>query len=174
MPRSRLWARFLLSGKSGTDAPRHEAAGSDLPPGPASRSGSQAEISRGACCASHVTHPTTPGGAVKGSCAGVPGPLGPDSVWELPRPQIGSHRALRPDDRDQSPRSRASGLVPACLVAVSRNQGQGRANTIRTPGETAPLAVPCSSGSFPPPHAQPEQSGSVLETPDSQSLAWGA
>ena len=32
MPRSRLWARFLLSGKSGTDAPRHEAAGSDLSP----------------------------------------------------------------------------------------------------------------------------------------------
>jgi hypothetical protein len=95
MPRSQSRARFLLSGKSGTEAPRHEDAGSDLPSGPASRSGSQAEISRGACCASHVTHPTTPGGAVKGSCAGVPGPLGPDSVWEHPRPQIGSHRALR-------------------------------------------------------------------------------
>ncbi len=174
MPRSQLRARFLLSGKSGTDAPRHVAAGSDLPSGPALRSGSQAEISRGACCASHVTHPTTPGGAVKGSCAGVPGQLGPDSVWEHPRPQIGSHRALRPDDRDQSPMSRASGLVPACLVAVSRNQGQGRAKTIRTPGETAPSAVPCASGSFPPPHTQSEQSGSVLETPDSQSLAWGA
>jgi hypothetical protein len=88
-------ARILLSGKSGTDAPQREAAASDLPPGPASRSGSQAEISRGACCASHVTHPTTPGGAVEGSCAGVPGPLGPDSVWELPRPQIGSHPSAR-------------------------------------------------------------------------------
>jgi len=142
MPRARLRARILLSGKSGTDAPQREAAASALPPGPASRSGSQAEISRGACCASHVTHPAAPGGAVKGSCAGVPGPLGPDSVWELPRPQIGSHRALRPEDRDQTPGSRASGLVPACLVAVSRNQGQGRANTIRTPGETAPSAVP--------------------------------
>ena len=174
MPRARLRARILLSGKSGTDAPQREAAASALPPGPASRSGSQAEISRGARCASHVTHPTSPGGAVDWSCAGVPGPLGPDSVWELPRPQIGSHRALRPEDRDQPPGSRASGLVPACLVAVSRNQGQGRANTIRTPGETAPSAVPCTSGSFPPPHAQPEQSGSVLETPDSQSLAWGA
>ncbi len=93
MPRSRPWARFLLSGRSGTDAPRHEAAGSDLSSGPASRSGSQAEISRGACCASHVTHPTAPGRAVKESRAGVPGPLGPDSVWELPRPQIGSHLA---------------------------------------------------------------------------------
>jgi hypothetical protein len=174
MPRSRLWTRFILSGKSGTDAPRHEAAGSDLPSGPASPSGSQAEISRGVCCASHVTHLTTPGGADRGSCAGVPGPLGPDSIWKHPRPQIGPHRALRPDDRDQSPRSRASGLVPTCLVVVSRNQGQGRATTIRTPGETAPTAVPCTSGSCPPPHAQPEQSGSVLETPDSQSLAWGA
>ncbi len=150
-PRSRLRARFILSGKSGTDAPRHEAAGSDLPSGPASRSGSQAEIFQGACCASHVTLPATPGRVVQGSCAGVPGPLGPDSVWELPRPQISSHRALQPDDRDQSPRSRASGLVPACLVAVSHNQGQGRANTIRTPGETAPTAVPCTTGSCPPP-----------------------
>jgi hypothetical protein len=145
MPRSRSRARFLLSGKSGTEAPRRKAAGSDLPSGPASRSGSQAEISRGACCASHVTHPTTPGWAVNGSCAGVPGPLGPDSVREHPRLQIGSHRALWPEDRDQSPRSRASGLVPACLVAVSHNQGQGRANTIRTPGDTAPSAVPCTS-----------------------------
>jgi hypothetical protein len=87
MPRSQSRARFLLSGKAGTEAPRHEAAGSDLPSGPASRSGSQAEISRGACCASHVTHPTTPGGAVEGSSGNfhgprsVPtGPFGPKTV----------------------------------------------------------------------------------------------
>jgi len=73
MPRSQSRARFLLSGKAGTEAPRHEAAGSDLPSGPASRSGSQAEISRGACCASHVTHPTTPGGAVGGRVRAFPG-----------------------------------------------------------------------------------------------------
>jgi hypothetical protein len=98
--------------------------------------------------------PATPGRVAQGSCAGVLGQLGPDSVWEhhpSPRPQIGSHQALRPGDRDQSPRSRAPGLVLACLVAVSRNQGQGRANTIRTPGETAPTAVPCITGSCPPP-----------------------
>jgi hypothetical protein len=102
MPRSQLRARFLLSDKSGTDAPRREAAGSDLPPGQASRSCSQAEISRGACCASHVTHPSTPGGVVKGSCAGVPGPLGPDSVWEQPRLQIGSHRPTGPVRRKET------------------------------------------------------------------------
>jgi hypothetical protein len=174
MPRSRTRARFLLSDKSGTDAPWLKAAGSDLPSGPASRSGSHAEIFRGACCASHVTHPATPGRVAQGSCAGVPGPLGPDSVWELPRPQIGSHRALRPDDRNQSPRSRSPGLVPACLVAVSRNL----IRVTRIPSGPRARPRPRRSRAPPdralPPHAQPEQSGSILETPCSQSLAWGA
>ncbi len=101
MPRSRLWARFLLSGKSGTDAPRYEAAGSDLPPGPASRSGSQAEIFRGACCASHLTHPSTPvgGRAFPGRWARTPSGniLGPRSV---PTGPFGPTTATKPRGRE--------------------------------------------------------------------------
>ena len=99
--------------QSGSRPPLLMGCSADCLSGPASRSGQGAELFRGARCASHESAPTLARSGRLVVCWRSQA-VGPDSVWEQPRLQIGSHRAV-PYSRPTRQRGRqARGVGLAC------------------------------------------------------------